>query len=281
MEKLAIHEFILQYVKEIRSEAPRIGCEKLFVMCKAYFGELFRMGRDAFYRILQESGLMLRIRKRRTRTTDSSHGYCCYRNLIRGFVPERSNQLWVSDITYIRTLTGFCYLSLVTDAYSHKIVGWTLAPKMEYHYTQEALQMAIDGTKKPLKGLIHHSDRGFQYAYTFYTDLLHENGMRISMTENGDPLENAVAERVNGILKQEWLHFHSFKNIEHARSILEPAIAFYNTRRPHASINFLTPEQAENQEGVLRNRWKKKARKTPPDALPQRQLLSDSDLPIV
>jgi transposase InsO family protein len=281
MEKLAIRVFIIQYVKETRLEAPRLGCEKLYVMCKAYFGELFQMGRDTFYRILQESGLMLRLRKRRTRTTDSNHLETCYTNLIRGLVPERVNQLWVSDITYIRTLSGFCYLSLVTDAYSHKIVGWTLAPRLEFHYTQEAVQMALEGTKKPLRGLIHHSDRGFQYAYKPYVALLHGKGIRISMTEHGDPLENAVAERVNGILKQEWLHFHNFKNIEHIRAILEPAIKFYNTRRPHASIDFLTPEQAEDQEGVLRNRWKKKARERTGNEPIKRMLLTDGDPPIV
>lgn len=257
-KKLALRKFILRHVREVRREAPRMGCEKLYVMCKEEFKELFCIGRDAFYRILQESDLMLRLRKRKTRTTDSGHPYPRYPNLIRGFVPERINRLWVSDITYVRLMEGFCFLSLITDAYSHKIVGWKLAPTLQYHYTREALEMAIAQAGKPLSGLIHHSDRGGQYAHPNYTEMLRKEGIRVSMTESGDPLDNAVAERINGILKQEWLHFHEFENMEQVRSVLEPAIEFYNTRRPHASIDFLTPEQAQNQQGKLQNRWKKK-----------------------
>jgi transposase InsO family protein len=234
-----------------------MGCEKLFVMCREFFKDLFCIGRDAFYRILRESGLMLKLKKRhKTRTTDSTHKYPRYPNLIRGFVPEKINQLWVSDITYIWTDEGFCFLSLVTDAYSHKIVGWKLAPTLAYRHTEEALHGAIDSSTKPLRGLIHHSDRGVQYAYPAYTEVLKKEGILISMTENSDPLENAVAERINGILKQEWLYLHDFENIEAVRAVLEPAIGFYNTRRPHASNNFLTPQQAESKEGVLENRWK-------------------------
>jgi transposase InsO family protein len=165
----------------------------------------------------------------------------------------------VSDITYIRLTEGFCFLSLITDAYSHKVIGWQLAPGLQYSYTCEALRMAIESARSPLSGLIHHSDRGGQYAHPHYTEALRKVGARVSMTESGDPRDNAVAERMNGILKQEWLHFHEFENIEQVRNVLEPAIEFYNTRRPHASIDFMTPEQAEGQRGVLRNRWKKKA----------------------
>jgi transposase InsO family protein len=257
---LALRNFIIHYVKEVRVDAPRIGCEKLFVMCKEFFKDLFCIGRDAFYRILRECGLMLKLKKRhKTRTTDSTHKYPRYPNLTLGFVPERINQLWVSDITYIWTSAGFCYLSLITDAYSHKIVGWKLAPTLAYRYTEEALHSAIESSEKPLKGLIHHSDRGVQYAYPAYTAVLKKEGILVSMTENSDPLENAVAERVNGILKQEWLYLHDFENIEAVRAVLEPAIEFYNMRRPHASNNFLTPQQAESQKGVLENRWKKKS----------------------
>ncbi|KAA6336425.1 hypothetical protein EZS27_015420 [termite gut metagenome] len=164
-KKLALREFIISYVREIRKEAPRIGCEKLFVMCREYFGDLFSIGRDSFYRILRENNLMLRLKKRKVRTTDSTHPYPRYPNLIRGFVPEEINQLWVSDITYIWTHTGFCFLSLVTDGYSHKIVGWVLAQSLAFHDTEEALWQAISKADKPLTGLIHHSDRGGQYAY--------------------------------------------------------------------------------------------------------------------
>lgn len=255
---MALRCFIVEYVKEIRKDAPRIGCQKLFVMCKSYFKNFFTIGRDAFYTILRESGLMLRLKRRRhCKTTDSTHSYPLYPNLIRGFVPTGKNQLWVCDITYIRIAKDFCFLSLVTDAYHHKIIGFSLAPTLAFHYTEQALDMALSTTEGKLDKLIHHSDRGFQYAYNSYTDKLKKNEIKISMTENPDPLENAVAERVNGILKQEWLNFHEFSDIEHVRRILEPAIEFYNNKRPHASINFLTPNQAQEKTGRIKNRWKK------------------------
>jgi len=258
MNRLLLRGFIIEYVKGIRRLSPRIGCQKLFVMCKSYFGEIFTIGRDAFYTILRESGLMLRLKRRSCRTTDSTHSYPLYPNLIRNFVPTTINQLWVCDITYVWTMRGFCYLSLITDAYSHKIIGHTLASTLAYHYTEEALDKALETAKGKLDHLIHHSDRGFQYAYEAYTSKLKQHNIRISMTENPDPLENALAERVNGILKQEWLNLHEFTDIEHVRSILEPAIEFYNDKRPHASIDFLTPNQAQERKGVLKNRWKKK-----------------------
>lgn len=256
---LALRGFIIEYVKEIRKEAPGIGCEKLYVLCKDYFKDIFCIGRDAFYRILRESGLMLRLKHRHHyHTTNSKHPYPLYPNLIRGFTPTGINQLWVCDITYIWTLKGFCFLSLVTDAYSHKIIAYILAPTLAYHYTEQALDMALATTQGSLRNLIHHSDRGFQYAYYCYTDKLKEHQIKISMTESPDPLENAMAERVNGILKQEWLNQYEFTNIDHVRQILEPAIDFYNNKRPHASIDFLTPNQAQERKGELKNRWKRK-----------------------
>lgn len=249
---------VLEYVREIRKDAPRMGCQKLFVKCGCFFNEEFQFGRDAFYHLLQESGLMLRIHHRHTRTTDSYHNFRLYPNLIRGFVPTAPNQLWVTDITYIVLSVKFCYLSLVTDAYSRKIVAWVLAPTLEYRYTQQALQNAINSADTNLEGLIHHSDRGVQYAYDAYINLLKSNGIRISMTENGDPLENAMAERVNGILKQEWLNQYIFLTIEDVRPVLEKIIEYYNNQRPHASIDMLTPEQAHQKSGTLKKHWKNK-----------------------
>jgi len=249
---------ILEYVREIRKDAPRMGCEKLFFKCECFFREDFQFGRDAFYDLLRESGLMLRIRRRHTRTTDSYHNYYLYPNLIRDFVPTAPNQLWVTDITYIVLEVKFCYLSLVTDAYSRKIIAWVLAPTLEYKYTQEALQIAINNANTNLEGLIHHSDRGVQYAYDAYINLLKSNGIRISMTEHGDPLENALAERVNGILKQEWLNQYDFQTIDDVRPVLEKIIEYYNNERPHSSINMMTPEQAHHTSGVLKKHWKNK-----------------------
>jgi putative transposase len=249
---------ILEYVREIRKEAPRSGCQKLYVMCRNFFGEDFRLGRDAFYHLLHDSGLMIRIRHRHTRTTNSFHNYRLYPNLIRGYIPTTPNQLWVSDITYIPLSVRFCFLSLVTDAYTHEIIGWVLAPTLEYKYTQQALQNAINYADADLNGLIHHSDRGVQYAYDLYINLLTSNGIKISMTENGDPLENAIAERVNGILKQEWLNQYSFQTINDVRPVVEKIIEYYNTQRPHASINMMTPREARQKSGALKKHWKNK-----------------------
>jgi transposase InsO family protein len=225
-------------------------------MCKGYFGEDFKLGRDAFYNLLSESRLMVRIRRRHTNTTDSNHNFHLYPNLIKGFTPSGPNKLWVSDITYIPLAVKFCYLSLVTDAYSHKIMGWVLAPTLAYRYTEEALRMAIDNANSNLEGMIHHSDRGFQYAYPSYISLLESNGIKPSMTEKGDPLENAIAERVNGILKQEWLNAYNFETIDDVRTVLEKIIYYYNNKRPHASIDMLTPEAAYKMSGTLLKRWK-------------------------
>lgn len=227
-------------------------------MCKNFFGEDFRLGRDAFYRLLHDSGLMIRIRHRHTRTTNSYHNYRLYPNLIRGYIPTAPNQLWVSDITYIPLSVRFCFLSLVTDAYTREIVGWVLAPTLEYKYTQQALENAIDYVDTDLDGLIHHSDRGVQYAYDLYTNLLVSNRIKISMTENGDPLENALAERVNGILKQEWLNQYRFQTIDDVRPVVEKIIEYYNTKRPHASINMMTPREARQRSGILKKHWKNK-----------------------
>lgn len=255
-ERLAFKGFVIEYVREIRSKAPRIGCQKLFEMCKTYFREKFRMGRDAFYNLLREYGLMLRIKKRKTRTTYSDPYASFYPNLIKGLVPTAANQVWVSDITYIWTLNGFCYLFLITDLYSHRIMGWILSSSLKYKNAEDALIQAIEIAGYPLDGLIHHSDRGVQYTYFAYMDLLSKHGMKVSRTEHGDPLENAVAERVNGILKQEWLYLYTFENEDSVRKVLVPAIEFYNKERPHASNNLLTPEQAYGQKGELKRKWK-------------------------
>lgn len=218
-------------------------------------------GRDAFIGLLREKGLMLRLKKRRyATTTDSDHGMPTYPNLIREFIPDKPNQLWVSDITYIDTLFGFVYLTLITDAYTREIVGKELAKSLHSVHTQQALREAIHTAVidrgKNLEGLIHHSDRGKQYACYEYIKILNKHRIRISMTENGDPLENAIAERVNGILKQEHLNFYEFKSFEEVEEAVEKAANFYNTKRPHLSIEGLTPAQARERTGELKRKWK-------------------------
>jgi putative transposase len=221
----------------------------------------FTLGRDAFYDFLRDNHLMLRRYRRRTRTTDSNHLLHKYPNIIRGIVLMAPNQLWVSDITYIPLMERFCFLSLVTDAYSHKIVGWELAPTLAYKHTEDAMRAAIKNAQCDLHGLIHHSDRGFQYAYPSYIALLNDEGIQPSMTENGDPLENAIAERANGILKQEWLNDYQFKSIDEVRTLLEWVIPYYNSQRAHSSIDWHTPDEASQMKGQLKRRWKNYYRK--------------------
>jgi putative transposase len=179
-----------------------------------------------------------------------------YSNLIRDIQVCRPEQIWVSDITYIRLVNDFAYLSLITDAYSKKIVGFCLQKDLSSQGCISALNMAIRSRIYQSKDLIHHSDRGSQYCCKEYVGILADNNIAISMTENGDPYENAIAERVNGILKVEFNLYNSPKGIEETHQYLKKCIDNYNTLRPHASCNFLTPDQAHFEQGPLKRKWK-------------------------
>lgn len=228
------------------------------MLCELY-GRDQMMGRDAFYALLRRKKLMLKPVKGR-RTTNSNHRYHKYKNLIKGLILNARNQLWVSDITYISLKNEICYLHLITDAYSHKIIGWRLAPGLHSVYTLEALNQALkQAESKYLSGLIHHSDRGSQYCCDLYVQTLTEHQIAISMTEDSKPTDNAIAERVNGIIKQEWLYkMELFENLEEAEVKIGQIIDFYNTKRPHMSNNMLTPEKAHLGTGVLKRYWKNK-----------------------
>lgn len=201
-------------------------------------------GRDSFYRLLRRNGLMLPPPKPR-HTTNSNHRYRKWKNLIKGFTPLAANQLWVSDITYIVLSDGtVCYLHLITDAYSHKIIGWVLAESLRAAITMRALKQAIEQAvamkgNESLKGLVHHSDRGIQYCCDAYVKMLQDHDISISMTEDYKPTDNAVAERINGIIKTERIYRQShFNNINHARNVIDRYIHFYNNYRPHMSIGY-------------------------------------------
>lgn len=215
----------------------------------------FQIGRDAMFDLLAERGLLVTKRKRRGPiTTLSKHRFKKYPNIIRDFIPIAPNQLWVSDITYIRLVDGFAYLSLITDAYSRKIVGFYLSKDLSAQGSLRALKMALANNPN-IVGLIHHSDRGVQYCCDAYVKLLQDNNVKISMTEKGDPLENAIAERVNGILKQELLE-EVFQSFEAAQKEVAIACSTYNHLRPHGSINNLKPADAHLQTGEINKRWK-------------------------
>jgi len=239
-----------------------MGGRKLHYMIREDLDRLnIKIGRDTLFDLLASEHLLVQSRKRKHITTNSKHWYKKYPNLIKGLTPDGPNQIWVSDITYIMTKQKFTYLFLITDAYSKKIIGYRLAKNLDSIHAVNSLQDAIKNTCQPISGLIHHSDRGIQYCSKEYTDLLNKHAISISMTENGDPLENPVAERINGILKDEYLNDkinnHSDLNPKH----LSYAIEKYNTSRPHLSCEMLTPEEAHRGHGKLRRMWKNYYRK--------------------
>jgi transposase InsO family protein len=239
---------------------PRIGTRKLhFLLTETLEKHDIAIGRNKLFDLLADYGLLVRRRKRRRiNTTDSNHPFRKHPNLIKDLQVFRPGHLWVSDITYISLKEKFCYLSLVTDAYSRKIVGYCLYPTLKKEGTLKALNMALAGMSE-LTTLIHHSDRGLQYCCSEYTTLLESKNVLISMTEKGDPYENAIAERVNGILKSEFSLDREFDTIEEARQAINVAIDVYNRFRPHASCNYLTPEQAHLGQGLLKTKWKRRA----------------------
>lgn len=237
---------ILKLVQEIRMNMPRIGTIKLYHLLQQSMKEHeIKMGRDKLYDLLGHFGLLIRRKRRRKPlTTDSDHPFFKYKNLIKGLQIIRPNQVWVCDITYVRLSNGFCYLSLVTDAFSRRIVGYRLKADLASEGTIYALRMAITGcTRKRSDMLIHHSDRGLQYCCREYIELLNHHNIGISMTQNGDPYENAMAERVNGILKDEFGLCGTFKSLQEAQVAVDHAIRFYNDKRPHFALKLKTPAQ--------------------------------------
>lgn len=243
-------------VHQVRKDFPRMGANKIRIHLQPRFKSSgIEIGRDQFRALLSENNLLVRRLRSRRKTTFSSHWLRKYPNLIRDFVPTGTNQLWVSDITYIEVGYGFVYLSLITDAYSRKIVGWNIARDLGADNALHALKTAL----KTLLGkvnLIHHSDRGIQYCSNNYVKLLHRHNISISMTESGDPLENAVAERVNGILKTEWFYNHPLTSWKEAVEYTANVIKLYNTQRPHQSISYLTPDNVHCNEIKVQRRWK-------------------------
>jgi len=254
------HQLVLDKVRELRKSNPRIGTRKLHVLMADFLCEhQIKMGRDAFFDVLSANYLLVRRKRRRFITTQSVHWYKRYPNLIAALQVSKINQVWVSDITYVKTRKGFLYLSLITDACSHKIVGYDLADNLESVNAMNALNMAIDSAlqhNELLSNLIHHSDQGFQYCSPKYIKVLNKNDIAISMSDRGQPLQNAIAERVNGIIKHEYLMLHDLGDKQQVLEILSASIQTYNTIRPHMSCNMLTPDKA-HQGGIrLERSWK-------------------------
>jgi transposase InsO family protein len=254
-------DLIIQRVKQIRETHRRMGTRKLYEMLQPFMLEhQIKIGRDALFNMLSANHLLVRKRKRRIQTTNSYHWLRKHPNLIRKFVPTEPNQLWVSDITYWKIKTGeHLYISFITDAYSRKIVGYQVAETMEAIESIQALQMALSalGAESHLH-LIHHSDRGIQYCSHAYVKLLQDYNIKISMTESGDPLENALAERINGIIKEEYLETYDISNLKDAKKLLKSVVELYNTERPHMSISNLTPNIIHHSKNELKTErlWK-------------------------
>lgn len=257
-------ELIVFEVLKIRKNHRHMGGRKLFELLQPFLLEhQIKIGRDRLFDILSANCLLVRRKKKPTITTDSFHRFKKYPNLIRDFIPTRPNHLWVSDITYWRIRDGFTYISFVTDAYSRKIVGYHLADSLQTSETIQALKMAISNLPNDQLQLIHHSDRGTQYCSNEYIKLLEANNIGISMTEKGDPLENAIAERVNGIIKEEYLDDYQIEHIQEAKELLDAVIKLYNNERPHMSIGNLTPNQVHQYNLKTEKLWKNYYVKSP------------------
>jgi transposase InsO family protein len=229
-------------IAPIRAMKPRIGGRKLYYMLGEQLSEL-GVGRDKFFDILRANNLLVIPRRSYRVTTNSKHMFHKHKNLVGDYVPQRPEEVWVSDITYIDMPKGHTYLALVTDAYSKKIVGYDLSDSLEADGAVRALRMARLSRRYADNILIHHSDRGVQYCCDKYQKELKKSKMRVSMTESYDPYANAVAERVNGILKQEFMLEEMGVRENVLGQIVKQSINTYNTIRPHSSCEMLTPEQ--------------------------------------
>jgi transposase InsO family protein len=246
-------EVLVHRILQIRQKQPAIGGRKLYILLQEEIKQHgLQMGRDAFFNMLSAYNLLVKKRiKRKVITTMSRHRFHKYPNLIRYRNIWYPNEVWVADITYIPKKRGFYYLSLITDEYSRKIVGYCLSDSLQMGHTCNALKMALAQLETSTeRELIHHSDRGVQYCSNEYIKLLEGQNISISMTQSGDPLENAIAERVNGILKTEFLaHMHIPEKLDKAQQVIADIIHTYNHYRPHMSLEWKTPAQIYDSEG--------------------------------
>ncbi|OFX82638.1 MAG: hypothetical protein A2W99_06700 [Bacteroidetes bacterium GWF2_33_16] len=238
-------QIVKKLVYPIRYEQPFMGTEKIYGLIKTELKTLnLKIGRCKLNSILKQNGMLVRKRKKFVTTTNSYHRFRKYPNLIKNINITHPEQVWVADITYIKTDDGFNFLHLITDAYSKQIVGFELSDNLKVESTINALKIALKQRKYPDRKLIHHSDRGIQYCSDEYIHTLIENQIEISMTQNSDPYENAIAERVNGILKQEFSIGDGFKNHLVALTEIKKSIFIYNNKRPHRNCKMLTPAMA-------------------------------------
>jgi transposase InsO family protein len=243
-QRTASQDKVLKLVQEERAQQPRLGGRKLYHLIKAKLQQLgIKLGRDKLFGLLREKGLLIQSKRKYCITTNSKHPFKRYDNQFKQLSLSAPHQAWVADITYIRTLAGFRYLALITDAYSRKIVGYDLSDSLCIEGSLRALKIALKQLPQDSFGLVHHSDRGVQYCAYAYTDILNEHHFTISMAEAANVYENAMAERVNGILKLEYALDQTFSSDWLAHKAVTEAIYLYNHKRPHLALNYQTPQQ--------------------------------------
>jgi putative transposase len=248
-------------VLELRAEMPRLGTRKLHYLIRAELDkQAVSMGRDKLFNFLRKEDLLIVKKKKYTVTTDSRHWMHKYPNEIKQMKIIRPEQVWVADITYISLTDKPCFLHLVTDAYSKQIMGYHASESLAATCTVKALEMALKNRKYNGK-LIHHSDRGLQYCSNNYTNLLKQEAITISMTQDGSPYDNAIAERINGILKDEFGMGETFKDLKDVERQIKEAVQVYNKKRPHMSNHLLTPEQMHEQDILEPKAWHKKPKR--------------------
>lgn len=235
-------DIVVELVRQERKKLPKIGGKKLYYKLRNDLDSVGKIGRDKFFDILRRNDLLVKRKRNYAITTRSKHYFRVYKNLLKDKNLTRCNECWVVDITYLRTRKGFVYLFLLTDAFSRKIVGWDVSDSLSIEGGIKALNKALKQRDKNLS-LIHHSDRGIQYCSKAYVGLLKKNNVLISMTEENHCYENAMAERVNGILKDEFLLDSEFKDIVVCRKAVKQAVLLYNEERPHWSLELKTPSE--------------------------------------
>jgi len=251
-----IEDFVLEKVSIIRKDLPRCGGRKMYyLISKGSEKSSYKFGRKRFFEILKAHDLLVKRRKKRIFTTDSSHWRRQYPDLVKELIPNRPEQIWVSDITYFKISGDSVYGHLITDGYSKKLMGFVVADNMRAPTTLLALKMAVKNRMYD-EQLIHHSDRGFQYLSRVYTDFLKSHKIWISVTQDGSPYDNAVAERINGILKDEFGFKKVFKNLKEAQVAIEKAAKVYNNKRPHWSNHLLTPNEMHLQRNLKIKTWR-------------------------
>lgn len=245
-------EEIKEMIRPIRQDMPRYGTEKLHQDIQPLLEKKhIKIGRDKFLRFCRENHLLVPKTKRFHITTDSKHFFHKSPNLIENLVPSHAEQVFVTDITYIKLEQGYAYLALVTDLYSKKIMGYSLHHNMKVPMVKEALDMALKNRKYTHKNVIHHSDRGIQYCCPEYADYAQLKGMILSTTEKYDPYQNAVAERINGILKYEFGLIRTIPNLAIAKKMITQGVELYNNKRRHRSLAMITPAKAHELNNHL------------------------------